>query len=456
MGFIKRKSQLDQAIEQYEGIVSKFPNEARYHLKLGDLYLDKGDEKRGIDHLIRAADCFSESGFYLKSIAIYKKILRMDPIRVDVYFKLGELYQRNGLLGDALVQYRKVVNLYKREGKVDLAIKTLRKMIEVDTSNLEVRLKFAEFLLGEDFKEQALEELLNVASIMNLQGDREGFKAIKEHVLKIYEELSLIYNQQGKDISEAPFYPLLSSLFKEQTTQQVEFERDVEEGSISFEPSEEDDMVLQLLEEARIYVEQGLFDEAEVAYRRILEVDPGNKMVQTKLRSLEETKKEFFSPKSPSEVTKIFRNYKTLAGGEMDISSLAQQIGADILKEKKEGDLKVHYDLAMAYLEIGMFEEAIDEFRIAAGDPKWEFDSYRKMAECYREKGDLNFTIKYLKKALRKKDMPRSEFLEISYELGKAYESKGMSKEALIIFQKIGQVDQNFKDIQERVRALSE
>jgi tetratricopeptide (TPR) repeat protein len=123
---IKRKSQLDQEIEQYERLVFNSPNEARYQLKLGDLYLEKEERKKGIEQLVKAANSFNESGFYLKSIAIYKKILRLGKGSIDIYLKLGGLYQKNGLLGDALGQYKKVLNLSKNIGKLDKAIEILR------------------------------------------------------------------------------------------------------------------------------------------------------------------------------------------------------------------------------------------------------------------------------------------------------------------------------------------
>ena len=46
----------------------------------------------------RIAEHFSEDGFFLKAIAIYKKINRLDPQRTETYEKLADLYFKQSLV----------------------------------------------------------------------------------------------------------------------------------------------------------------------------------------------------------------------------------------------------------------------------------------------------------------------------------------------------------------------
>src|SRR5207302_1440051 len=64
----------------------------------------------------KIADHYAKDGFFLKAIAIYKKINKLDPSKLDVYAKLADLYAKQGLAMEAKSQYQVLADYYIKHG----------------------------------------------------------------------------------------------------------------------------------------------------------------------------------------------------------------------------------------------------------------------------------------------------------------------------------------------------
>ena len=80
----------------------------------------------------RIADFYSKDGFFLKAIAIYKKINKIDPARLEVYDRLADLYHKQGLVQDARSQYQVLADHYQKNNRVPDAITVYKKMAAID------------------------------------------------------------------------------------------------------------------------------------------------------------------------------------------------------------------------------------------------------------------------------------------------------------------------------------
>ena len=108
------KGQLDKAVKEYLRIVEADPKDVRVWLKIGDLYAKKGSKQDAIETYLKVARFYHEQGFFLKAVAVYKQILKLDPRLVDVILKLAELYRRLGLMSDAMQHYESVAAHFHR------------------------------------------------------------------------------------------------------------------------------------------------------------------------------------------------------------------------------------------------------------------------------------------------------------------------------------------------------
>src|SRR6266581_978083 len=125
-------------------IVEEDAKDVRVWLKIGDLYAKYNDKQAATETYLKVADFYSEQGFYLKAVAVFKQILKLDPRLIDVNIKLAEVYRQLGLLSDAMQQYELVAAFYHREGKTKEALSTIRELVELDPENVATRIKLAE------------------------------------------------------------------------------------------------------------------------------------------------------------------------------------------------------------------------------------------------------------------------------------------------------------------------
>jgi pilus assembly protein FimV len=195
-----QKGQYDKAIKEYAKIVEEDPRDVRIWLKIGDLYAKKGSKKEAIDTYSKVAEFYSEQGFYLKAVAVYKQILKIDGALVDVNLRLAELYKQLGLLSDAMQQYEQVSNFYNQAGRTKEALAALRQIVDLDPENVASRIKLAELYSKEGLREEAVEEFSKAADFLRAENRIDDFVKVAERLvfhqpdnLAVTKELAGIY-----------------------------------------------------------------------------------------------------------------------------------------------------------------------------------------------------------------------------------------------------------------------
>ena len=119
-------------------------------------------------------------------------------------------------------------------------------------------------------------------------------------------------------------------------------------------------------------------------------------------------------------------------------------------------DSDTHYDLGIAYKEMGLVDDAVNEFETAlrGSNRKKEIDSLSMIAHCRMSQGRPGDAIEPLRRALRSDYLTRESAKAIHYELGAALEAMGEREQALWCFQKVARVDPAYRDTAARVAAL--
>src|SRR5207245_10737407 len=80
----------------------------------------------------KAARFFLQEGFHLKAIAVYKKILKLEPARGEIYTLLGDLNVVRGLMNNAIADYLSSAKLFLKSGKTMNALTLFRKIAKAD------------------------------------------------------------------------------------------------------------------------------------------------------------------------------------------------------------------------------------------------------------------------------------------------------------------------------------
>ncbi len=177
-----QKGQHDKAIKEYAKIVEEDPRDVRIWLKIGDLYVKKGSTAEAVDTYSKVAEFYSEQGFYLKAVAVYKQFLKIDNDLVEINLRLAELYKQLGLLSDAMQQYEQVSNHYHKAGRTKEALAALRQIVDLDPHNVASRIKLAELYSKEQMREEAVEEFSKAADFLRAENRIDDFVKVAERL----------------------------------------------------------------------------------------------------------------------------------------------------------------------------------------------------------------------------------------------------------------------------------
>jgi len=167
---------------------------------------------------------------------------------------------------------------------------------------------------------------------------------------------------------------------------------------------------------------------------------------------------------SALELSELFETQSAMA--EPEAGSLATEFGdsglAEIFKEFKKGvdkqlgkeDYDTRYNLGIAYKEMGLLDEAIAEFQLAAKDDARLLECSSMLGICFIEKGMPKLAVKWFEKGLKAPGRTEEEYQGLRYDLAAAHESAGEVEEALGLYTDLYGQDANFRDVAAKVRQL--
>ncbi|MBT8494272.1 MAG: tetratricopeptide repeat protein, partial [Deltaproteobacteria bacterium] len=269
------KGQKDKAIKEYLKVVREDPKDVRVWLKIGDLYAQKGAKQEATETYQKVAKFYSEQGFYLKAVAVYKQILKLDPRTVEVNLKLAELYRQLGLISDAMAHFEKVAGFFHREGKTKEALATIRQLVDLDPENVATRIKLAELYSKEEMVEDAVAEFQHACDFLKRNNREDDYVKVAERLLwhapervDLARELAAMYLRR-RDPRRA--LQKLQACFKAD-------QRDVETLALlaqAFQALDQKGKTVSVLKElARVLTENGQRTQAEEVHRKILAYVP--------------------------------------------------------------------------------------------------------------------------------------------------------------------------------------
>src|SRR5437870_5046717 len=179
------KGKPDQALKDYLRFLDENPNDISILNRVGDLYVRMNRAADSIPFFVRIAEFCALDGFFLKAIAIYKKINKLDPARLDIYDRLGDLYSRQGLAQDARSHYQVLADHYQRSGLPEEAIATYKKMAAVDSNDLKIQVRLADLYRSVNQLDSAVMQYGLVGSMLLRRGAQEEAAAVFQKALEL-------------------------------------------------------------------------------------------------------------------------------------------------------------------------------------------------------------------------------------------------------------------------------
>ncbi len=267
------KGQFDKAIAEWKKLLSESPNDANIFNTIGDLCLKKDSKAEAVDAYKKAADILAADGFSSKAIALYKKVLNIDPKKMEAHLALADLNAEKGLTGNALESYKIVADHYTQNKQQNKALGIYQKMADLNPANISFRLKLADMYAKEGMKKESVAAYLAAADVHVSKGAYKDARQILEKALAVDPNSREVYHQAGiVYLKDGKFVEACKSL-------KPVYEADPSNKELT-------ELYLEALTKA------GRDAEAEELYKKVLSEEPGRLDLREKLFNLYISRKE--------------------------------------------------------------------------------------------------------------------------------------------------------------------
>ena len=157
------------------------------------------------------------------------------------------------------------------------------------------------------------------------------------------------------------------------------------------------------------------------------------------------------SPKS----TRMVAEEKPPTGDEQaDFQEMLKRFKQGVADNVDDEDYESHYDLGVAYKEMGLIDEAVAEFQKALRGHSNRVRAYEALGQCFVEKDQYQVAASVLSRAIAIGEGDDHHLVGVLYLLGRATEALNRNRDALDYYQRVFAVDIGFRDVADRLRAI--
>jgi tetratricopeptide (TPR) repeat protein len=155
--------------------------------------------------------------------------------------------------------------------------------------------------------------------------------------------------------------------------------------------------------------------------------------------------------------TRMRMREPAISGDEQaDFDALLRHFKEGVSRSLGEDDFESHYDLGVAYKEMGLLDDAIAEFQKALRSRAHRLPAYEALGQCFVEQGRYQVAATVLSRALHEPGLDDDQRVGVLYLLAYSCEALQRRDEARSYFQRVYATDINFRDVAARLVALEQ
>jgi tetratricopeptide (TPR) repeat protein len=139
---------------------------------------------------------------------------------------------------------------------------------------------------------------------------------------------------------------------------------------------------------------------------------------------------------------------------QRDFEDMLQQFKRGIEENIAAEDFQAHYDLGVAFKEMGLLDEAIAEFQKALRAPEVRLKTTEALGTAFFEKGQYAIAEAILRRGVESLGATDDEQIGLLYWLGRAQEAQGKVEVAVPNYERVLAVDIGFQDTSQRMARL--
>ena len=508
------KKQYEKALEVYEQVLNtaRAADEERdvpLYNRVGDLHYRLGNNEQAIHYYEQAADLYAEGGFFNNAIALCNKILRYSPGRTIVYYKLGIISAKKGFNSDAKQNFLEYADRMQRIGKMDEAFRALKEFADLCPGQDDVRLMLADQLARADRKPEALEQLEILYDVLEADGRSteanatlERMKSLdpafkprrsitpvprkKEGLVFLDLDFNSVAEPAAEETEPATRKKTPAAAMPAEAQERVREPRptapegleltslaDEPEETESAESPESNEPSAQAPEPSHglVFLTPPDEEPAPAAEIAPIDLDPlvdtGPSMDfadSTPEPSWNGNSAEQFIDlgewlernRTPSSTRMVAHDEEPEDNEQKDFAEMLDKFKAGISRNVDEEDFESHYDLGIAFREMGLLDEAIGSFQKAARGPDQLVRASEAIGQCFMDKGEAGVTVTVLERLVRTQGLSDGQLVGVLYLLGRAAESLSREAEAASYYQRVLAVQIGFRDAATRLSSLAQ
>jgi len=184
------RGQLDKAIKTYMQVIALDPSAIIQRQRLAELLVKAGRVIEARSEFEAIGKHYSSNGFYLKAIAVYKKLQVMFPEDTAITLIVADLNEKHGLVANALAEYKQVYDYYEKNQNSADALKILEKMHAIDQKNVAIKLKLAEAYFQAGKQDESYATFGQLASLLLERSDSAGFSRLDSRIKELFPDKS--------------------------------------------------------------------------------------------------------------------------------------------------------------------------------------------------------------------------------------------------------------------------
>ncbi len=419
-----------------------------------------------VEKLLSECDAFARYGLHERIVTSLLRVLELRPDDLAARERLKDAYLALGRVPEAVEQLYVLAERLGKE-KPPLARLYLRRILELKPDEERAR-----ELLGLPSTEPHAESGARPAAggpppASGAFQEEPPFEVETSRTADVTEDV-LATEENRQPPSPTVVEPISS-----------DFEADPHEPSVEeLERAEAEAMqrasippgdIEEALDEAEFFLAQGLLKEARATLEEALETHPDHPLLLDRLRELSEDESPDPSEGGPqrheayelaerlleeSSAAELDTFLDAEGGDEVDVAADFERFKQEVDQSIGEEDVDTHFDLGIAYREMGLLDAAMGEFELCTKSPDREAAARAMLGICYMERGEISEAISQFKKGLYAERKSAEEELGLYYELGNAYDRLGDTSEALYYFEKVCKREASFRDVADRVERL--
>jgi tetratricopeptide (TPR) repeat protein len=445
-----QKRKWEKIRKGYEDLIEKNPKDTRSRLKLGDMYVKQGKVAKAVEQYTETAEIFAKAGFHLKSIALFKQILKIQPKSVPALRRAAQISYQYGLYADAYPYYESLAKILRAEQEQEKLWEVFQELSHLPLKETKQKVRVFEAIFpeqGAPFVDPC-ERLCQVTKEMG-QEDRSLGAAIS-----LARWLTSFYPD------ECEGHEILVSLLHT-SGQHVELQEALKPLEGLYEKRKmlkEKESFLQQFRQASGWTSPagGGLDEkpgqaAEASSEQVKVKMEANIYDLLKKKSMEDQVQGADAPQDDEARVPEGSPLERLEFQDL-FDSFKQGIQGQVAKD----DYETHYTLGVAYHEMGLYEDAIEELQIACMDPGLQYDAYFLMGNCARDLERPEIALKCYEKVLEMEGLDPDQRRGIRYEQALTLRATGQDEQALRIFQEIREEGNDYRDTEQQIQELTQ